>query len=73
MDKVIRDFIAQEGHTYCMLKGTVLYFQQNRPEGRGRFNFCVGPYAKCFALSPRRPHTEDKRMVLEYTHGLFIT
>ncbi len=29
--------------------------------------------ANCFALSPRRPHTEDKRMVLEHTHGLFIT
>ncbi len=27
----------------------------------------------CFAMSPWRPHTEDKRMVLEYTHGLFIT
>jgi hypothetical protein len=27
----------------------------------------------CFTLSPRRPHTEDKRMVLEHTHGLFIT
>ncbi len=27
----------------------------------------------CFALSPWRPHEEDKRMVLEYTHGLFIT
>jgi hypothetical protein len=27
----------------------------------------------CFASSPWRPHTEDKRMVLEHTHGLFIT
>ncbi len=28
---------------------------------------------KCFASSPRRPYIEDKRMVLEHTHGLFIT
>jgi hypothetical protein len=27
----------------------------------------------CFASSPRRPYFEDKRMVLEHTHGLFIT
>jgi hypothetical protein len=27
----------------------------------------------CFALSPRRPYEEYKRMVLEHTHGLFIT
>jgi hypothetical protein len=27
----------------------------------------------CFALSPRRPYGEYKRMVLEHTHGLFIT
>jgi hypothetical protein len=27
----------------------------------------------CFASSPWRPHTEDKRMALEHTHGLFIT
>jgi hypothetical protein len=27
----------------------------------------------CFAPSPRRPYVEDKRMVLEHTHGLFIT
>ncbi len=27
----------------------------------------------CFASSPRRPYIEDKRMVLEHTHGLFIT
>ncbi len=28
---------------------------------------------KCFASSPWRPHIEDKRMVLEHTHGLFLT
>jgi hypothetical protein len=28
---------------------------------------------KCFAPSPRRPSREYKRMVLELTHGLFIT
>ncbi len=27
----------------------------------------------CFVSSPWRPHIEDKRMVLEHTHGLFIT
>jgi hypothetical protein len=27
----------------------------------------------CSVPSPWRPHKEDKRMVLEYTHGLFIT
>ncbi len=27
----------------------------------------------CFAPSPRRPYVEYKRMVLEHTHGLFIT
>jgi hypothetical protein len=27
----------------------------------------------CFASSPRRPDREYKRMVLEHTHGLFIT
>jgi hypothetical protein len=27
----------------------------------------------CSVQSPWRPHIEDKRMVLEYTHGLFIT
>jgi hypothetical protein len=27
----------------------------------------------CFTLSPRRPYEEYKRMVLEHTHGLFIT
>ncbi len=26
----------------------------------------------CSVPSPWRPHIEDKRMVLEYTHGLFI-
>jgi hypothetical protein len=26
-----------------------------------------------FRTSRWRPHVEDKRMVLEYTHGLFIT
>ncbi len=30
-------------------------------------------YYTCFAPSPRRPYIEDKRMVLEHTHGLFIT
>jgi hypothetical protein len=29
--------------------------------------------SECFAPSPRRPYVEDKRMVLEHTHGLFIT
>ncbi len=29
--------------------------------------------SKCFAPSPRRPYGEYKRMVLEHTHGLFIT
>jgi hypothetical protein len=28
---------------------------------------------QCFASSPRKPYFEDKRMVLEHTHGLFIT
>jgi hypothetical protein len=27
----------------------------------------------CSVSSPWRPHIEDKRMVLEHTHGLFIT
>ncbi len=27
----------------------------------------------CFVSSPWRPYIEDKRMVLEHTHGLFIT
>ncbi len=27
----------------------------------------------CYTPSPRRPYEEDKRMVLEHTHGLFIT
>ncbi len=27
----------------------------------------------CYTLSPRRPNEEYKRMVLEHTHGLFIT
>jgi hypothetical protein len=27
----------------------------------------------CSVSSPRRPHVEYKRMVLEHTHGLFIT
>jgi hypothetical protein len=31
------------------------------------------PYHNCFTLSPRRPYEEYKRMVLEHTHGLFIT
>jgi hypothetical protein len=30
-------------------------------------------WSKCFVSSPWRPHIEDKRMVLEHTHGLFIT
>jgi hypothetical protein len=29
--------------------------------------------SNCFTLSPRRPYEEYKRMVLEHTHGLFIT
>ncbi len=29
-------------------------------------------YTKC-SVSRWRPHKVDKRMVLEYTHGLFIT
>jgi hypothetical protein len=28
---------------------------------------------RCSVSSPWRPHIEDKRMVLEHTHGLFIT
>ncbi len=35
--------------------------------GRGRSVY------ECFVSSPWRPHIEDKRMVLEHTHGLFIT
>ncbi len=31
------------------------------------------PQRQCFAPSPRRPSREYKRMVLEHTHGLFIT
>ncbi len=27
----------------------------------------------CYTLSPRGPYEEYKRMVLEHTHGLFIT
>jgi hypothetical protein len=27
----------------------------------------------CSVSSPWRPHIEEKRMVLEHTHGLFIT
>jgi hypothetical protein len=34
-------------------------------------NWALGRY--CFTLSPRRPYEEYKRMVLEHTHGLFIT
>ncbi len=30
-------------------------------------------HTKCFAPSPRRPSEEYKRMVVELTHGLFIT
>ncbi len=30
-------------------------------------------HSDCFTLSPRRPYEEYKRMVLEHTHGLFIT
>jgi hypothetical protein len=30
-------------------------------------------HSTCSVSSPWRPHKEDKRMVLEYTHGLFIT
>jgi hypothetical protein len=30
-------------------------------------------FTYCFASSPRRPYVEYKRMVLEHTHGLFIT
>ncbi len=30
-------------------------------------------HSLCFASSPRRPDREYKRMVFEYTHGLFIT
>jgi hypothetical protein len=32
-----------------------------------------GHNADCFAPSPRRPSEEYKRMVVELTHGLFIT
>ncbi len=32
-----------------------------------------GLKGNCFAPSPRRPYGEYKRMVLEHTHGLFIT
>jgi hypothetical protein len=32
-----------------------------------------GVISNCFTLSPRRPYGEYKRMVLEHTHGLFIT
>ncbi len=50
----------------CLLKETVspdigLYFKSKKL------------LSTCFASSPWRPHTEDKRMVLEHTHGLFIT
>jgi hypothetical protein len=31
------------------------------------------PCDSCYTLSPRRPYEEYKRMVLEHTHGLFIT
>ncbi len=42
--------------------------------------FCSGltkklfsAYSVCYTLSPRGPIEEYKRMVLEHTHGLFIT
>ncbi len=35
--------------------------------------FVLHYIGNCFALSPRRPYGEYKRMVLEHTHGLFIT
>ncbi len=45
---------------------------------KGKFVICPfvdeetkGSY--CSVSSPRRPHVEYKRMVLEHTHGLFIT
>jgi hypothetical protein len=31
------------------------------------------PLNHCCSVSRWRPHKVDKRMVLEYTHGLFIT
>ncbi len=34
---------------------------------------CQNARPSCFASSPRRPYVEYKRMVLEHTHGLFIT
>jgi hypothetical protein len=33
----------------------------------------ISPIFNCSVSSPWRPHIEDKRMVLEHTHGLFIT
>jgi hypothetical protein len=48
---------------------------QRRPPGHLHMDSVrdVGGFATCFAPSPRRPYIEDKRMVLEHTHGLFIT
>ncbi len=36
-------------------------------------NIIVHTCLKLFRTSRWRPHKADKRMVLEYTHGLFIT
>ncbi len=36
------------------------------------FKFCCYTFCLC-SVSRWRPHKVDKRMVLEYTHGLFIT
>ncbi len=49
--------------------------KMSKDAGNGLATPSRGSYAQseCFALSPRRPYEEYKRMVLEHTHGLFIT
>jgi hypothetical protein len=45
--------------------------ERRKKQGGGQYG--VWTDTICFTLSPRRPYEEYKRMVLEHTHGLFIT
>ncbi len=78
----------RDGQLVCIHRGSVqvvkhhmIYSHERNQSSHNSFrclriiylNTMLSERNHCFALSPRRPYGEYKRMVLEHTHGLFIT
>ncbi len=70
--KIYMKAISKKGKTqalysYHLMKIPPIYWGILLPIYKGKM------VSNCFTPSPRRPNVEYKRMVLELTHGLFIT